>query len=190
MATDASEDSIKNMVISPGALIDLQTDVSQANAGRQAKLARVESGFSYKEKFEDTIERIKNDMYDLMDVPNVSIDQLKGVASSGKAMRALYWGLMSACEEDWAEWGPALERMAEYIWKMVSVYNLYESKTLADSEDKEMVIEHYYPIQDDEDEQKKSKNKKSKIDDDDDDEPKAKKKKSSGDKVKKKKKSK
>ncbi len=156
VATDASEESIKGMIVSPGALIDLQTDISQANAGRQAKLARVESGFGYKDKFEDTIDRIKNDMFDTMGVPNISIEQLKGVVSSGKAMKSLYWGLMSVCDEDWAEWGPALEEMTDYIFRMVSVYNLYEAKALADSEDKEMVIEHYYPIREDEDEEKKT----------------------------------
>lgn len=156
VATDASEDSISGMIISPGALIDLQTDVSQANAGRQAKLARVESGFGYKDKFEDTIDRIKNDMFDAMSVPNVGVEQLKGVISSGKAMKSLYWGLISACEEDWAEWGPALEELAEYIFRMVSIFNLYEAKAIADAEDKEMTIEHYYPIQEDEDEEKKT----------------------------------
>lgn len=155
VATDASEESIASMIISPGALIDLQTDVGQANAGRQAKLARVESGFSYKDKFEDTIDRIKNDMYDTMSVPNVGTEQLKGVLTSGKAMKSLYWDLMSACDEDWTEWGPGLEQMAEYIWRMVSVYNLYESKAVADTEDKELTLERYYPIQEDEDEQKK-----------------------------------
>ena len=62
--TDASEDSLKNIKIAPGALIDLQTDQAQAYEGRQAKVERLESKFSYKDKFADTVERIKNDMYD------------------------------------------------------------------------------------------------------------------------------
>ena len=112
--TDAAESSIKNIRIAPGALIDLQTDPVAGE--RQAKVERLESRFTYAEKFADTINRIKNDMFDTLEVPNVGLEQLKGLMQSGKSMKALYWGLMAACEEDWAEWGPALKQMADYIF--------------------------------------------------------------------------
>ena len=115
--TDAAEDSLKNIKIAPGAMIDLQTDITQANEGRQAKIERLESRFSYKDKFADTVERIKNDMYDTLDVPNVNLEQLRGIIQSGKSMKAIYWNLMAVCDEDWAEWGPALEQMVDYIFE-------------------------------------------------------------------------
>ena len=62
VVTDAAEESLRNIKIAPGAMIDLQTDTSQAVDGRQAKMERLESKFSYKDKFEDTVNRIKNDM--------------------------------------------------------------------------------------------------------------------------------
>ena len=136
-----------------GAMVDLQTDLAQSNAGRQAKIQRLESKFSYKDKFEDTVDRIKSDMYEAMEVPNVSLEQLKGIIQSGKSMKALYWGLMAACDEEWTEWGPALKQMIEYIFKMVEVYNLYGSREIAQYETS-LVIEHNYPIQEDEDEKK------------------------------------
>lgn len=151
--TDAAEESLKNIKIAPGAMIDLQTDLAQANEGRQAKMDRLESGFSYKDKFEDTVNRVKNDMYDTLDVPNVSLEQLKGLMQSGKSMKALYWGLMAACDEDWTEWGPALKQMVEYIFQMVDVYNLYGARNIARYETTTN-IEKYYPIQEDENEQK------------------------------------
>lgn len=154
VVTDAKEESLENIKISPGAMIDLQTDTAQADEGRQAKMERLESGFSYKDKFEDTINRLKNDMYDTMDVPNVSLEQLKGLMQSGKSMKALYWGLMAVCDEDWTEWGPALTQMVEYIFRMVDVYNLYGARATAKYETT-LNIEHYYPIQEDEDEQKR-----------------------------------
>ncbi len=86
-------------------MIDLQTDITQSNEGRQAKIERLESGFSYKDKFEDTVDRIKNDMYDTLDVPNVNLEQLRGIIQSGKSMKAIYWNLMAVCDEDWTEWG-------------------------------------------------------------------------------------
>lgn len=154
VVTDASEDSLKNIKVAPGAMIDLQTDITQSNEGRQAKMERLESGFSYKDKFEDTVDRIKNDMYDTLDVPNVSLEQLKGLMQSGKSMKALYWGLMAACDEDWTEWGPALEQMVDYIFRMVDTYNLYGARKIAKYETT-LKIERYYPIQEDENDQKR-----------------------------------
>ena len=154
VVTDADENSLKSIKIAPGAMIDLQTDVSQAAEGRQAKMERLESGFSYKDKFEDTINRVKNDMYDTLDVPNVGLEQLKGLMQSGKSMKALYWGLMAACEEDWTEWGPALSQMVDYVFKMVDIYNLYGARDIARYETT-LEIEHVYPIQEDENEQKR-----------------------------------
>ena len=154
VVTDANEESLKNIKIAPGAMIDLQTDQAQNNEGRQAKMERLESGFSYKDKFEDTVNRIKNDIYDTLDVPNISLEQLKGLMQSGKSMKALYWGLISACEEDWTEWGPALKQMVEYIFRMIDIYNLYGARNIARYETT-IDIQHNYPIQEDEDEKKR-----------------------------------
>jgi hypothetical protein len=155
VVTDAAEASLENLKIAPGALVDLQTDMAQASEGRQAKMDRLESGFSYKDKFEDTVNRIKNDMYDTMEVPNVSLEQLKGLMQSGKSMKALYWALMAACDEDWTEWGPCLEQMVEYIFRMVDTYNLYGKRSVAKYETT-LEIQRYYPIQENEDDQKRT----------------------------------
>lgn len=154
VVTDASEDSLKNIKVAPGAMIDLQTDITQSNEGRQAKMERLESGFSYKDKFEDTVDRIKNDMYDTLDVPNVNLEQLRGIIQSGKSMKAIYWNLMAVCDEDWTEWGPALEQMVDYIFRMVDIYNLYGARKIAKYETT-LKIERFYPIQEDEDSQKR-----------------------------------
>lgn len=154
VVTDAAGTSVEAIVRAPGALVDLQTDPTMAMDGRQAKMERVESHFSYSDKFQDTVERTKGDMYDLMEVPNVSLEQLRGIMQSGKSMKALYWGLISACEEDWTEWGPAMEQMADYIFRMVDIYNLYGARQVAKYETT-LTIERYYPIQEDEDDQKR-----------------------------------
>lgn len=153
VVTDAKEESLDLIKISPGAMIDLQTDLAQANAGRQAKMERLESGFSYDSKFKDTVDRLKNDMYDTLDIPNVSLEQLKGLMTSGKSMKALYWGLMAVCDEDFTSWGPALTQMVEYIFKMVDVYNLYGARQISKFETT-LNIELVFPLQDDEDAEK------------------------------------
>lgn len=150
--TDADEESVKNIKIAPGAIIDLQTD--RGADGRQANIGRLESKFSYKDKFEDTINRIKNDMYDIMEVPNIGLEQLKGLMQSGKSMKALYWGLIASCDEEWIDWETGLNEMVEKIFKLIEKYNLYNSREIARYETT-LKIEHYYPLQEDEHEKKR-----------------------------------
>ena len=51
--TDAAEESLKNIKIAPGALVDLQTDMAQASEGRQAKMDAWRAGLATKDKFEE-----------------------------------------------------------------------------------------------------------------------------------------
>ena len=146
VATDAKAESLEYLRLSPGALVDLQTDPAVMSDGqsRQAKLEKLESGFGYSDRFEAAVNRTKNDMYDLMSVPNVSLEQLKGLMQSGKSMRALYWELISRCEEKWASWEPALQWLAETVLKMEA---LYMNADIPDGLYTQ--IEHLYPILED-----------------------------------------
>ncbi len=86
-------------------------------------------------------------MYSLLSVPNVSLEQLKGFAASGKAMKALYWELTTRCEEKWNEWDAALRWMVQALVKMAGVYGTDSLPAL----DFTVSIDHRYPIADDED---------------------------------------
>ena len=79
-----------------------------------------------------------------MSVPNVTLEQLKGLMQSGKSMRALYWELISRCEEKWASWEPALKWLAIALLKMRAVYlgGVFPDGIFAE-------IEHLYPILED-----------------------------------------
>jgi len=145
VAVDADGSSLENMVIAPGSLIDLMTDPARGDGGHQASLTMLEPKFGYNDRFENAMNRIKQDMHELLGVPNVSLEQLRGYASSGASVRALYWELEERCEERWATWGPALEWMSRSILKMLSVYG---SKTYPS--DIDVHIEHLYPIMADE----------------------------------------
>lgn len=151
--TDASEATIKNIKIAPAALIDLQTDMSQGVAGRQAKMQRHESGFNYGDKFTDTINRIKNDMYDTLDVPNITLEQLKGIGQSGKSLRMLYTDLMAVADEEWIEWDAALKSMTDKIFHMIEIYNCYDAKNIVAVETGLEIIRPL-AIMEDEDEQR------------------------------------
>ena len=107
VATDASVSSLDKLVIAPGALIDLQTDPTMMD-GKQASMEMLEPKFGYDDRIEHTLCRIKSDMYELLSVPDLSTEQLKGTLSSGQSIRAMYWELLCRCEEKWTAWEAAL----------------------------------------------------------------------------------
>lgn len=146
VAVDADGSCLESMKIAPGALVDLVTDPARGDDGIQARLEVMESKFGYDSRFEHTLNRIKEDMHELLGVPNLSLEQLQGLAQSGKSMKALYWELIERSEERWAVWEPALKWMVRAIFEMVQVYSDVE---LPD-EEIAIHIEHLYPIMEDE----------------------------------------
>lgn len=148
VAVDSSSQSLKNMVAAPGALIDLQTDPAAMSG--QASLKMLEPSFGYDERLEHTLTRIKSDMYEIISVPNVSVDQLKGVVNSGKGLRTLYWELISRCEEKWAVWEPALKWMVRSLIKLL----IQAGKIPQIDFDYKISIEHLYPLFEDEEEER------------------------------------
>lgn len=145
VAVDADSSSLENMVLAPGALVDLVTDPACSDDGRQASLSMLEPKFGYDERFENAISRIKQDMHELLGVPNISLEQLQGFAQSGKALRALYWELQERCEERWAVWEPALKWLCRAVISMLSIYGDEHF-----DDDFTVHIEHLYPIPEDE----------------------------------------
>lgn len=144
VAKNASGDCLDNMRIAPNAVIDLQTD--QAADG-EADIEKLESGFSYSEAYENSINRVKSDMYDLMEVPYITTEQLSGIVQSGKAMKALYWELICKCEERWRTWDGALKWLVNAILRINNVYGYANLPKV----DYTINIEHLYPIMEDED---------------------------------------
>ena len=143
VAKNASGNCLDNMRIAPNAMIDLQTD--QASDG-DADIEKLESSFSYSEAFENSINRVKSDMYDLCDVPYITTEQLSGVITSGKAMKVLYWDLMCKCEERWCTWDSAIRWLVGAILKINEAYGYCKLPKV----DFTVKIEHLYPIMEDE----------------------------------------
>lgn len=141
---DASQETMDRIKVAPGAIVDAQTDPTSE---QQVSADILESKFSYNERLENALNRIKNDMYSLLSVPNVSLEQLKGFAASGKAMKALYWDLTTRCEEKWNEWDAALRWMVGALVRMAGAYGIAALPPL----DFTVTIDHRYPIADDED---------------------------------------
>lgn len=147
--TDASEDSMAAVKISPGAMLDLQTDPAKPDV--QAKVAKLESSFQYSERYQQSKDDLLKDMYALESCPQVTEDYLKAAGISGKAMRAMYWDLQCRCEERWTEWDAALQWLVRQIVHQEKVWRLHDWTDC----DYTVKIEHLYPITDDEDEERK-----------------------------------
>ena len=140
---NASGECLDKLRIAPNAVVDLQAD--EALDAGCAGIEKLESGFAYAQAFENSINRAKNDMYDLLDIPNISLEQLKGLMQSGKSMKALYWDLLSKSEERWQAWDAALRWLCDGILRLGRA----AGEPLPDI-DYTLRIEHLYPILEDE----------------------------------------
>lgn len=147
--TDASEESLANIKVAPKAIIDLQTDPSKMDG--QAKAQVLESGFSYDGRIENLLNRLDRDMRKMLGVPPKSLDEYKASGISGKALKAMYWPLITKCEEKWAEWDTALIWMVNCLYDLAVAYHQAEGFSGAKFT---VSVEHLYPLTDDEEEER------------------------------------
>lgn len=153
---DASPESTKNLSIAAGAYWDLASDQNQAQ-DKPAQVGVLDSPMSYSGALNTTLNRLKNDMHEQVSVPNVSPESLKGIVSSGKTLKAIYWDLIVRCDEKMLSWRPALQFLAECIIEGVRLYPRagakYISEPLPDAP-YEIRVDNQYSLPEDEAEEK------------------------------------
>lgn len=145
---DIDPEASEKFKLKPGAFWDVPTDPTAE--GKQAKLDTIPTDFGYGDKIENSLKRIKSDMYEMLNIPMLSNDELKGMMTSGKTMKALYWQLITRCEEKMMAWRPALEWLIRAILEITEVYQIEKLPQL----DYTVTVENNYPLQEDEDEEK------------------------------------
>ena len=146
--TDVDPEASKHFKLKPGAYWDVSTDI--ASDGKQAQIGTIDTDFNYDTRMENTLNRIKADMHEVLNIPMINNQDLKGMMTSGKSMKALYWQLITRCEEKMMSWRPALEWMIKAILEMNEVYSI---TTLPKLENFDVVVENQYPLQENEDEE-------------------------------------
>lgn len=155
-ARDMSPDSTKNLSIAPGAFWDLASDPN-APHDVTGEVGMMETSLNYTSAVNSTLSRIRSSMYESLDVPDVSPDALKGVVSSGKTLKAIYWGLIVRCDEKMLAWRPALTQIVRLIIEGGKLYPMsastYTSTPLPDA-DYIIEIDNQYPLPDDEADEK------------------------------------
>lgn len=146
--TDVDPEASKHFKLKPGAYWDVSTDI--ASDGKQAQIGTIDTDFNYDTRMENTLNRIKADMHEVLNIPMINNSDLQGMMTSGKSMKALYWQLITRCEEKMMSWRPALEWMIRAIFEMNEVYAI---NTLPKLENFDVVVENQYPLQENEDEE-------------------------------------
>lgn len=156
---DASQESTAGLSTAPGAYWDIQSDDNKA-VEHQARIGILETNMSYSGALKTTLDRIENTMYSEVDVPNISGEQLQGVITSGKTLKALYWGLSVRCDEKMLAWGPALMFMAQAIIDGGRLYptsiTRYTDALVLPTISCDIVVENNYPLPEDVEEEKNS----------------------------------
>lgn len=151
---DADPRTTKGLSRAPGAFWDIATDITKE--GKTAQVGTLDNPMSYSDALSATLQRLKNDMYSQVDVPDTTSEALQGIITSGKTMQAIYWGLITRCNEKMLDWIPAFEHMVESILEAGRQYPEIVSRYI----DSPIVdgyiiqIENNYPILQDETEEK------------------------------------
>lgn len=156
---DASEGSTKNLSTSPGSYWDIQTDGEKPNEGSySAKVGTIEAQMNYSTPLKVTLDRLENEMYAELDVPNITSEQLAGVITSGKTIQALYWGLTVRCDEKMLTWQPGLRFIAEVVIEGSKLYSnvvkTYSEEITLPDIPYDILVENNYPIPEDVKEEK------------------------------------
>lgn len=153
---DASEGSTKNLSSGPGAYWDIQSD-DNGIAQKQASVGILENSMSYSEPLKNTLDRVKSVMYEEASMPDVNSEQLLGLMTSGKAMRAIYWDLTVKCDEKMLYWIPAIRFVVNTVISFGRENQQWMKKYISESipmVEYDVRIENNYSLLDDENEEK------------------------------------
>ena len=146
---DVDPKASEKFKLKPGAYWDVSTDITAD--GKQAQINTIATDFGYDTRMENALNRIKSDMHEVLNIPMINNADMVGMMTSGKTMKALYWQLITRCEEKMKSWKPALEWMIRAILEMTEVYNIEKLPQLKEFE---VEVENQYPLQEDEDNEK------------------------------------
>lgn len=151
---DVNPKSTVNLSRAAGSYWDLSSDPIDDN--RTGQVGVLDNSMAYSSALTTTLNRIRANMYAQLDVPDTTSEALTGIVSSGKTMKAIYWGLMVRCDEKLLDWIPALQNVVNCIIKGCKLYpdskRVYVDGDLVDSYI--VKIENTYPILEDESEEK------------------------------------
>lgn len=117
---DVDSNSTKNLPTKAGAFWELGTDQNLEKPS--PAIGTLEPQMNYSGPLKTTLDRIHMAGYNQVDMPDVTMESMQGVITSGKALKAIYWPLIVRCKEKMKVWGPQLRQMVEIIISGALVY--------------------------------------------------------------------
>lgn len=152
---DMDNRSTKDLRSSAGAFWDLQSDQNLEKPS--PSVGMLESNMSYSEALKTSLDRIKTTSYEQIDMPNITLESMRGAITSGKSLKAIYWPLIVRSKEKMKMWGPQLRHLVKIIIEGSMIYpNCVERYTNepVGPVDYMIKVEANYPLLEDEIEEK------------------------------------
>ena len=115
---DMDSNSTKNLSTGAGAFWDMGSDQNLDQPHPLVGL--LEPNMSYSASLDTTLKRVKKSAYEQVDMPD--IEELQATVASGKALKAIYWGLIVRCKEKMKMWAPQLRNMVDIIIQGAIIY--------------------------------------------------------------------
>lgn len=153
---DMAPNSTQNLSSGAGAYWDLVHDQNIDNPS--PSVGTLSPSMQHSEPLKITLSRINEEMHKSVDMPDVTLENITGVITSGKGMKAIYWDLQARCNEKFTSWEPALIRIMELIidgWGMYpEAYKMYKIDGSKPNIDYECNVVLNYAIMQDEESEK------------------------------------
>lgn len=152
---DMNTQTTQNLSSSAGSFWELKSEQNQNEV--HPLIGTLSPSMEHTIPVKETLSRIKTTMYNELDVPELSQDSLKGMITSGKTLKALYYPLKVRCDEKLKIWKPALEQIVNSIIDIAilnkeNAMSLYKLGALEDIPYKVKIQENYAILEDTEEE--------------------------------------
>lgn len=153
---DMTPESTAALPRGSGAFWDLASnkDVDESMTG---KVGVLDTATNYSDPLSGALDRITTIMNETVDVPLINLENMTGVISSGKTLKAIYWPLSMRSDEKMQAWIPALEFVANTIITGCRLYPaaaaVYGVVPVPDTE-YSLIVENPYSLPEDEAEEK------------------------------------
>lgn len=123
---DMDSNTTSKLPAGPGAYWDLMSDQNVDNA--HPAIGTLQTNLDYSGSLDTTLKRISSSMYDQLEVPDITPENISGLITSGKGLKAVYWPLSVRCDEKMMAWKIKLEYLVECIINGALIYPNCASK--------------------------------------------------------------
>ena len=155
-AIDIDPRTTKDLSHGSGAFWDARTSAQARAQGQQGRFGTIDNDMAYSPALDTTLGRLANEMYVALSVPDTTPAALRGVITSGKALKAIYWDLIVRCDEKMLTWQPALVKILMMVLQGASYYSKIAKQygEIPNADDIVIDVQNNYPLPDDESEEK------------------------------------